>query len=178
MAAAEHLTPLEQLSFAGGLAVKMASTQAAPAGRLLVKAAHACLNFSKLGHTAPAMHLKLVSEQSDWGPHCVEVAAHVSRALSLYEPMHKRAFSGLSDGLGTLGRGVGYGSLGAGAGAGALFWLLSRHANQEAANLEATKNQVDYYHRLSHDLHDSMRRKYQYQDAAEPAPKKPRTHAQ
>lgn len=162
MACAEHQVPAEQFPHITGMAVKMASAEAAPAQRLLVKAAHACLVFCKQAHTAPAFHLSLVAEQPVWNDHCREVAQQVSQTLQVLEPMHKQAFAEVSDGIGAAGRGALYGSVGAGAGVGALYWLLSRHANQEAEDIESKKNQVRYYHNLSRELNDGMRRKYHY----------------
>lgn len=162
IASAEHSSPVHQIHVVTGMAEKMASEKSASVGRLLCKAAHAAMVFSKQGHTAPAMHLKLISEHSDWNTHSREVVGQVSRTLELLEPMAKEAFTEALEGAGTVGRGLGYASVGAGAGAGALYWLLSRHANEEAANLQAKKKQVDYYHNLSRELNESMRRKYHY----------------
>lgn len=161
------MVPAHRMPFVEGAMTKLASADGAAVERLLVKAAHACMFFSDMGHLAPAMHLKLVSDQSHWGPHCEEVATNVSRALSVLEPMHKQAFAEITEGIGAGTKGLGYASLGAGAGLGSLYWLLSRHANQEAANLEASKKQIEYYHQLSRELNHSMRRKYHYDPASQ-----------
>ena len=136
-----------------------------PAGRLMLKAARDVLIATGRGHTAPAFHLNFLCKMGSWDPHTREVAQHVAQLLEVLRPHEKRAF-GLRDALsagGLAGRGALLGSVGLGGGLGALYWLLSRHANQDSADISAMQNQVDYYRELGRELEDSMRRKYRYE---------------
>lgn len=165
IACAEHTSPVNQLRVVEGMAEKMASADSAPVCRLLCKVAHEAMVFSDQGHTAPAMHLKLASEQG-WSTHLQDISEHVAQTIHLLEPMAKEAFAEMMDGAGAGARALAYGSVGAGAGAGALYWLLNRHANEEDAALQAKKKQIDYYHNLGKELNESMRRKYHYDSLA------------
>lgn len=135
-----------------------------PAQRLIVKSAHDLMVVTGHGHTAPAIHLRLVVESPEWSPHSREVAEHVVHTLMANDQLEKMA-SGVPSvisGGGDILKALGYGSLGVGAGLGGLYYLLSRHANQEEADTEAKKHQVDHYDRLARELNESLRRKYRY----------------
>lgn len=134
-----------------------------PAQRLLLKAANDLLCSTGLVFTAPAFHIRTVLE-TPWSVHSRELAEDVVRTSMAMEQLDKQA-SAIPQLLETGGsalKGLGYTSLGAGAGLGSLYWMLSRHANQEDADNEAKKHQVEHYERLSRELQDSMRRKYRY----------------
>jgi len=134
-----------------------------PAGRLLLKAARDVLVATGAGQTAPAFHLHFLSKSADWNTHSKEVAAEVVRVLEIFEPHRKEAFvRDLTGAVGTGARGALLGSAALGGGLGALYWMMSRHANQDSADIEAMQRQVEYYNELSRELQDSMRRKYRY----------------
>ena len=147
-----------------------------PAGRLLLKYAHDVLVATGRGRGAPAFHLHFLTKSAAWDYHAKEMAAHVANVLEVLEPMRKQAMMvahpfgvpALVETAGMLGRAGVMGAMGLGGGAGALYWLLSRHANQDTADMEAMKNQTDYYHQLSRELDDSMRRKYRYERHQQP----------
>lgn len=142
-----------------------------PAARLLFKAARDLFIATGREHCAPAFHLHFLSKSADWNTHAKEVAQHLVQTMEVLEPMRKQAFS-LKDvaSAGALaGRGALLGSVGAGAGLGSLYWMLSRHSNQDNADIEAMQKQVQYYRELSKELEDSMRRKYRYDRGQQPA---------
>jgi len=135
-----------------------------PAGRLLIKAARDVMVATGRGHTAPAFHLHFLSKSADWNEHAKEVALNVAQILEIFDPMRKQAFNLRDVGSAGLaaGKGALLGSMALGGGLGALYWMLSRHANQDTADIEAMQRQVDYYDELGRELEDSMRRKYRY----------------
>jgi hypothetical protein len=141
---------------------KLASEEAAPLGRLLIQGAYAAMVVAGFGDTAPAFHLKMAAEDPVWTEHSQELSEHVSETLDVLAPLEKRAFDDLLEGLGTGARTLGYGAVGAGAGLGSLLWLLNRHGKEEDAQQESTKRQINYYHNLARELHESLRRKYGY----------------
>jgi len=157
----------ESFSVLEGIAETMDKSSSAE--RLLVKAAYDLMVATGREFEAPTYHLRFVAKAAHWSDHCREIAGHVARTLKVLEPMQKQAFSlGDAGGAAMLGlRGLGYGSLGLGAGLGSLYWLLSRHANQDDADIESMKHQVHYYNQLSKELNDSMRRKYRYERGTE-----------
>ncbi len=159
----------ESFSVLEGIAETMDKSASSSAERLLVKAAYDLMVDKGYEFAAPTYHLRFVAKSAYWNDHCREIANHIVRTLRVLEPMQKQALS-LSDagGAAMLGlRGLGYGSLGLGAGLGSLYWLLSRHANQDDADIESMKHQVHYYNQLSKELNDSMRRKYRYEQGNE-----------
>jgi hypothetical protein len=136
-----------------------------PAGRLLIKAARDVMVATGRGQTAPAFHLHFLSKSADWNEHTKEVARDVAEILEIFDPMRKQAFK-LPDVVGAgaaAGKGALLGSMALGGGLGSLYWLLSRHANQDSADIEAMQRQVNYYDELGRELEDSMRRKYRYE---------------
>lgn len=146
-----------------------------PSARLLFKAARDLFIATGRPHCAPAYHLHFLSKSASWDEHAKEVAQLVVQTMEVLEPMRKQAMS-LKDvvGAGTLaGRGALLGSIGAGAGLGSLYWMLSRHSNQDNADIEAMQKQVQYYRELSKELEDSMRRKYRYDRGQQPAAAEP-----
>lgn len=143
-----------------------------PSGRLLIKAAHDLLVATGRGRTAPAWHLHFLTKMSDWDAHSKEVAEHIGQVMEVLEPMRKQAFN-VSDAIGaggTVGRAALLTSLAAGGGLGSLYWLLSRHSNQDSSDIESMQNQVNYYNELSKEVEDSMRRKYRYERNDEQSP--------
>lgn len=142
-------------------------------GRAILKTAHEIMCFTGRGATAAAFHLDLITKSADWHPQFQETADTVIRALIATKAFQKQAFHAgdLTAAVGSLAKGVGYGSLGAGAGAGSLYWLLSRHAKQDDADIAAKQQQLDYYNQLSSEIQDAMNRKYQY--AAKQPAKRP-----
>ncbi len=135
--------------------------------RLLLKMAHAVLQVTNAGDSAPAHHLRILHETPGWSKHASEVAGLVASTIMMLKPVEeeqfrKTAFSDLMSAGGQAGKMLGYGSLGAGAGLGALYWLLSRHATQDEADIEGMTRQVDYYDELGRNLQESMRRNYRY----------------
>jgi hypothetical protein len=148
-----------------GIADAMSGEKSASAGRLIVKAARDVMVATGRGYSAPAFHLYFILKSADWNTHCQEVTNHIVRTLKVLEPMHKQALT-IPDALGAAGlagRGALYSSLGLGGGLGTLYWLLNRHANQDDADVESMKHQIHYYHQLSNELDDSLRRKYHYE---------------
>lgn len=152
---------------------KVWDAEGGPAGRLLIKAARDVLIATGAGHTAPAFHLHFLAKSADWNTHSKEVAADIARVLEIFEPHRKEAFVKDLTGAGMAGaRGALLGSMALGGGLGSLYWLLSRHSNQDNADIEAMQRQVEYYNELSRELQDSMRRKYRYdrgEQQAQPA---------
>lgn len=145
-------------------AVQVWDRDGGPAGRLLTKAARDLLIATGRGHTAPAFHLHFLCKSANWDLHAQEVAQEIAQVLEVCDDLRKEAFS-LKDipaAGGAVGRGALLGSMGLGGGLGALYWLLSRHSNQDDAEVEAMSNQVRYYDNLARELEDSMRRKYRY----------------
>lgn len=143
-----------------------------PAGRLLIKAARDVMIATGRGQTAPAFHLHFLVKSAAWDTHAREVAQHIGQVLSVLKPHEKLAFS-IRDAIGAgglAGRGALLGSAAMGGGLGALYWLLSRHANQDSADIESMQQQVDYYDELGRELEDSMRRKYRYERGEQPEP--------
>jgi hypothetical protein len=160
----------DSLPYLEGFATKLASSDhASVIGRRLADLGYQALCRSGREFTAPAFHLRMVKEAKDWSPHHQEVVDDVTRTVMALEPLKKMAFSDAMSGAGLALKGIGYGSLGLGAGAGALYWLLSRHANQDSADLEAMQKQVEYYNELGRELEESMRRKYRYDQVDERA---------
>lgn len=135
-----------------------------PAARLVFKAARDLLTATGRQYSAPAFHFHFLSKSADWNDHAKEVVTLVAQVVEVMSPMHKQAFNikDVTSAAGLAGRGALLGSVGLGAGLGSLYWLLSRHSNQDDADIEAMRKQVDYYHSLSKELEDSMRRKYRY----------------
>ncbi len=134
--------PPKGFAFVEGLAEAMTGEKSASAGRVLVKAARDLMCATGYGHTAPSFHLHFVYKSADWNEHCQDVADHVTRTLKVLEPMQKQAF-GVGDAMaagGLAGRGALYGSMGLGSGLGALYWLLSRHANQDDSDIESMQH--------------------------------------
>jgi hypothetical protein len=121
---------------------KCASADWAPAGRLVIKAAKDAMEATGYGRTAPCIHLRLLcKEAADWSTHHDDVFLHVIRTVKVLEPLCKQAFSDVMSGLGTAGRLGMYLPAGVGAGLGSLYWLLSRHANQDSADTESMAHQ-------------------------------------
>ena len=147
---------------AEGAFEKLSSEEAAPIGRLLLQGAIAAMDVSGFGATLPALHLKLAAFDPVWTEHSQDLADHVSTVLEILEPMEKKAFGDVTEGLGLGVRTLGYGAVGAGGALGSLLWLLNRHAQEENADQESTKKQINYYHNLSKELHESLQRKYGY----------------
>ena len=151
-------------NFCEGVSDLWDSEEGAPAARLMIKGARDLLIATGRGQTAPAFHLHFISKSADWNTHCREVADHVASVFKFMDDFTKEG-SAVRDLLGGgtfLGRGAMYGAMGLGGGLGALYWLLSRHANQDSADMEAKEHQIKYYNQLSRELEDSMRRKYRY----------------
>lgn len=175
MACAEAGVPFSSFPFINGMAEAMDGEKSASAGRVLVKAAHDLMLATGRQYEAPTFHLRLVIKSAHWNQHCQDIADHVTRVLKLLEPMQKQAF-GAGDATALLGggaRGALYGSMGLGGGLGALYWLLSRHANQDESDAESMQHQLHYYNSLSRELSDSMRRKYDYDVSKQPTTHKP-----
>ena len=167
MGAAESGIAPGSISFLQGVSAKVASSESAPVlGRSIAKLGHDILASSGRKHSAPAAHLRLVSmtKNADWNAGHQDAVDHVIRTLRVLEPLKKQAFSDALGAAGLAARGVGYGSVGLGAGLGALYFLLSRHSNQDSADLESMQRQIDYYNELGKELDDSMRRRYRYND--------------
>jgi hypothetical protein len=147
---------------------KLASAEAEPIGRLLLQGASEVMRLSQYGSTAQALHLKLAAASPVWTEHSQDLADHVSEVLRVLEPLEKGAsflrpgVEEIGDLAGTGARALGYGAVGAGAGLGALLWALKRHSQEEQTDQESLKKQIGYYHNLSKEMHDSMRRKYDY----------------
>ena len=143
-------------------------------GRCIANASADILTFCGRGDTAPAHHLRMVAKSSAWYPQFDEAVNLCVKAAMAVQTFQKQALhSGdLVGGAGSVLQGLGYGSLIAGTGLGSLSWLLSRHASQDEANIEAMKRQRDYYNQLSSEIEDSMRRKYQYEQQAKPDAKR------
>ena len=162
-------------AFCEGVSEVWDSEAGAPAARLLVKAARDLMIATGRGGSAPAYHLHFISKSADWNLHCREVANHVASILKVMEDGVKEGSTirNLIGGGTVLGRGALYGALGLGGGLGALYWLLSRHANQDSADMEAMNHQIKYYNQLSHELEDSMRRKYRYDRGSQTQPDEP-----
>ena len=154
-----------------GAAAVLQGEKMASAGRLIAKAAYDVMQVCGRGNEAPAFHLRFIAKSADWNTHYQEVVDHVVRTLKVLEPLQKQAsiVPDVVSGLGLAGRTALYGSLGAGAGLGSLYWLLSRHANQDDSDIEAMNRQVHYYDQLSKELSDSMKRKYHYDRKQQPA---------
>lgn len=142
-----------------------------PAARLMFKAARDLLVATGRGQSAPAYHLHFLSKSASWDVHAKEVASHVAQVIDVLGPMHKQAFNvrDVAGAGGLMGRGALLGSMMLGGGLGTLYWLLSRHSNQDAADIESMQNQVNYYNELSKELEDSMRRKYRYDRGTQPS---------
>lgn len=151
---------------------KAASQNPGPVGRMIAKAAYDVMATCGRAHTAPANHLLMISKQASWCPQFQDVVDEVQRTLFVLLPLEKRAFQ-VSGGdvlgaLGSVGKGIGYGSLLAGGGLGALYWLLNRHSTQDESDIEAMKQQADYYQQLTRELEHNLRRKYNYNPSQNP----------
>lgn len=165
MGCAEMGVMPESFHIVEGIASGMDGAKSASAGRLVVKAARDVLVATGRGYSAPSFHLYFVAKSADWNRHCQDVTDHVVRVLKVLEPMQKQAFT-VPDAIGAAGlagRGALYTSLGLGGGLGTLYWLLNRHATQDDSDAESMKHQIHYYHQLSNELDDSLRRKYHYE---------------
>ena len=144
------------------VAHRMASPDAVPAKRMVIKSAHDVMTFCGDEFTAPSQHLAILSNMPGWSTHAEDVYNTVVKSCSLAETLEKRAFADTVEGVGSLAKTLGYAGIGAGAGLGTLYWLLARHANQGSADVESKKHQLAYYNRLNAELKDSMQRRYQY----------------
>lgn len=157
--------------FCTGVSDAWDSEEGGPMARLLVKAARDLLVATGRGQTAPAYHLHLITKTASWHSHCRDVADHVAKVMKATWDFTKQASLKDIVGGGTfLGRGALYSAMGLGGGLGALYWLLSRHANQDASDMEAMRHQIKYYNQLSSELEDSMRRKYRYDRGEQQSP--------
>ena len=141
-----------------------------PLGRQVAKAAYDMMAQCGRGNTAPANHLLLISKQAAWHPQYQEVITTILDAARAVADLQKQAHTkqavdsgDITGALGSLTKGLGYGSLAAGTGIGSLYWLLSRHASQDDADIESMKRRRDYYQQLTGEMEDSMRRKYRYE---------------
>jgi len=146
----------------------MKREDSAPAKRLLLKSAHDIMVFCGDGHAAPARHLEILSELPGWSRHSEDVYLELVKACALSENLEKQAFAETVEGAGSLAKGLGYAGILGGAGLGSLYWLLSRHATQNEADVEAEKQKLNYYHHLNRELQDSLKRKYRYSNATAP----------
>lgn len=140
----------------------MASKEAAPAKRLLLKAAHDLMVLCGDGTKAAAFHLQQVIELPGWSTHADDVYNTVVQACAANDCLEKHAFNDTVEGLGHVAKGLGYAGVLGGAGMGSLYWLLSRHATQDEKDNEARKQQLNYYNQLNRELQDSLARKYRY----------------
>lgn len=145
-----------------GVAETMHRPEAIPAKRLFIKAAHDLMSLCGDGHTAPANHLQILDETPGWSAHADDVYSTLVRACALSESLEKHAFSDVTEGAADLAKGIGYTGVLGGAGLGSLYWLLARHATQDAADIEAKKKQLEYYKNLNREMQDSLQRKYKY----------------
>jgi hypothetical protein len=155
--------PVGQFTKCAAVAARMQQPDAVPAKRLVIKAAHDVMAFCGEANTAPAHHLRLVANLPGWSAHAEDVYSSVVKSCSIAAMMEKRAFNEAVEGMGSLAKGIGYAGLAAGGGLGSLYWLMSRHATQDEADIEAKKQQRDYYRQLNNELQASLRRKYRYQ---------------
>lgn len=165
---ASRRIPLANFVKLAGVAERFDSPDAVPAKRLIIKAAHDLMICCGDEATAPAFHLQLLSEMPKWSSHAEDVCRTVVQTCATVQTLEKRAFEDVLSGAGALGRTIGYTGMAGGAGLGALYWMLSRHATQDEADIEGKKQQAQYYDRLNRDLQDSMRRKYRYSGDARP----------
>ena len=159
MANGRHPGDLHKIA---AVAHRMASPDAAPAKRLVIKSAHDVMTICGGEFTAPAQHLKILHDLPGWSTHAQDVYETVVKSCALAETLEKRAFADTVEGVGSLAKGIGYAGIAGGAGLGALYWMLARHANQGDADVESKKHQLAYYNRLNAELKDSLQRKYQY----------------
>lgn len=151
-----------ELTKIAAVAHRMASPDAVPAKRLVVKSAHDVMCFCGDEFSAPAQHLKMIHELPGWSAHAEDVYGTVVKSCAVAECLEKHAFADAAEGIGSLAKGVGYTGVLGGAGLGALYWMLSRHASQGTADVESKKHQLAYYNQLNHELQESMRNKYPY----------------
>jgi hypothetical protein len=168
LACVSHNLPMTSFPKLAGVAAKMQSAEAIPAKRLLIKSAHDVMVLCGTGHTAPARHLEILADLPGWSTHAEDVYHDLVKACALSETLEKHAFNEAVEGAGNLAKGIGYAGVLGGAGLGSLYWMLSRHATQNEADVEAKKRQLQYYQHLNHELQDSLRRKYRYSNATEP----------
>jgi hypothetical protein len=141
---------------------KRASAANGAVGRRLLKRAFAVLVLAGRAKSAAAQHLRLAAALPEWNDHCQELTDDVCRVLRALQPFAKQAFADTLEGAHAALKGGWYAALGAGAGLGSLYWLLARHANQDDADVEATRNQAYYYQDLGREIEDTLRRKYNY----------------
>jgi hypothetical protein len=158
--------PLAAFTKLAAVADRMNQPDAASAKRLVIKAAHDVMTACGDGQSAPANHLAILHGTPGWSAHADEVYSTVVKSCAVVSLMEKRAFNDTIEGLGNVAKGIGYTGLMAGAGLGSLYWMLSRHASQDEADVEGKKQQLQYYKNLNHELNDSLRRKYRYTAAA------------
>lgn len=164
---------LDDLNASRGLLEKLAA-DGEPVQRLVLKAAADCMRrFGMVGHPA-TWHAHLAAKSATWTPHHTGVYDTVVRTCRLFDGFRKQAFTDAASALGLAGKGVGYGALLGGAGLGSLYWLLSRHSSQDAAEVEAMKQQEEYYRRLGHQLQSSMDNEYRYDREHETRKRRPR----
>lgn len=177
LAQAEYRMSAESLAYCAGVAGVM--DKCASAKRLLIATAATAMRKMGRANTAPYYHLEQVlalTQDGSWTPHAEDVYQTVMRPLELgyYEgrPMLKSAAPMLFGGLGLAGKGLGYAALGGGAAAGLLMHALSKHTNQDEAEVESMKHQRDYYDKLTGEIEESMRREYPYEQQKKKQTKK------
>jgi len=166
--------PLDSLSAVRGLQEKLAA-DGEPVRRMVLKAAADCMHaFGAPGHPA-TWHAHFAAKSAVWTQHHAGLYDTVVRTCRLHDGLHKQAFADAAAAAGLAGKGIGYGALLGGAGLGSLYWLLSRHASQDAAEVEAMKQQEEYYRRLGHQLQGSLANEYRYDREHETRKRRPRT---
>lgn len=166
--------PLDELNVGRGLLEKL-SADGEPVQRLVLKAASDCMRrFGAPGHPA-TWHAHFAAKSAVWTPHHRSIYDTVVRTCRMFDGLHKQAFADAASAVGLAGKGIGYGALLGGAGLGSLYWLLSRHASQDAAEVEAMKQQEEYYRRLGHQLQGSLDNEYRYDREREARKRRPRS---
>lgn len=149
--------------FVKGAAEKVSENHGEQIGRVLCKAFYGVLEAGGREKSASAHHLRMIATAPAWTAHSEEVVDSCVQTIQACSQMSKSA---TSDVLNALAKAFSYSSLGAGLGGGSLYWLLNRQVNHDQKEIEAMRNQVDYYNQLASELDASMKRKYQYQEAA------------
>ena len=163
LALAARCLPFGSITKMAGVAATMQRPEAADAKRLVIKAAHDLMISCGDGYTAPARHLEILSSMPKWSSHAADVYSTIVQSCMAVQELEKRAFTDAIEGAGALAKGIGYAGVGGGMGLGALYWMLSRHATQDEADIAGKKHQLQYYRGLNKELQDSLRQKYRYE---------------
>lgn len=135
--------------------------------RVVIKAAADFLEANPTDTSALVQrHLKYASQVQDpfAGSHQRDLFRDICAVCREYGQTEKQALMGnlkdLASLAGTTVKGLGYGTALAGAGTGALYWLLSRHARQGTAELEAMEQQAEAYRDLNRRIEQRLRDRY------------------